>query len=214
MKHIIFALILVLVFSFSAFAQTQNSLCAKIEVSGGGVVLTGDPMTFAAKVIGTTKTSILEYEWKVSSGTISSGQGTSSITADTTDLSGQNITAEVKIKGLYDNCANTASETGSVAMLPIGEPLDKFGKLPDNEIKARIQNLYVALDDYPDAQGYIIIYGTNQEMANRERQIKKAINFMKLNANHVTIVRGGENPNGGVWTIVWIVPPGAKFPLP
>src|SRR5207237_1045434 len=125
------------------------------------------------------------------------------------------IKAEVKIKGLYDNCANTASETGSVTRVACRCAIDEFGKLSDNEVKAYIQNLYVELSNNPEAQGYIINYGTDKEIANRERQIQRAINFLKLNANHVTIVRGGENKNGtGVWTIVWIVPPGAEFPQP
>jgi hypothetical protein len=215
MNHLIFTLSLILFFSFAAFAQNNQLGCATIEVTGGGVVKAGDAMSFTAKVEGMSKTILLEYEWQVSQGTISSGQGTPSITVDTTGLTdGTNIKAEVKIKGLYDNCANTASETGSVTKI-YGDPFDRFGKLSDNEVKARIQNLYVSLEENPNSQGYIINYGTDKEIANRERQIRRAINFLKLNANHVTIVRGSENKNGtGVWTIVWIVPPGAEFPQP
>src|SRR4051812_40414256 len=100
MKQIIFTMILALVFSISAFAQNTNSLCAKIEVTGGGVLQPGEGMNFTANVTGTTKNSTLEYEWKVSSGIIASGQGTFSITIDTTGLENTNVTAEVKIKGL------------------------------------------------------------------------------------------------------------------
>jgi len=214
MKRVIFAMVLALVFNFSAFAQNALSNCAKIEVSGGGVVNAGDPMNFTANVTGLTKDSTLEYEWTVSNGTISSGRGTPSITVDTTGLSGTNITAEVKIKGLYDNCANTASETGSIAQKLPTELFDEYGKLPTNEVKARIQNLYVELGNNPNSQGYIINYGTDKEMANRERQIQKAIRFLEFDANRLTTVRGGENPNGGVWSKVWLVPPGAEFPQP
>jgi len=216
MKQIIFTTILALVFSTSAFAQNTNSLCAKIEVIGGNMVNAGEPMSFSAKVTGTTKNSTLEYEWKVSSGIISSGQGTSSIMVDTTGLAGTNITAEVKIKGLYDNCANTASEVSSVDRgLVCDRPFDEYGKLPINEVKARIQNLYVELGNSLNYQGYIINYGTDEEIANREKQIQKAINFLKFDANRLTIVRGGENPyEAGVLTRAWIVPPGAKFPQP
>lgn len=218
MKQIIFALILALFFGFSAFAQNTNSLCAKIEVSGGGVVSPSDPMNFTANVTGLTKNSTLEYEWKVSAGTIASGQGTPLITVDTTGLARDtNITAEVRIKGLYDNCANTASEVGSViSNKPVcGMPLDNFGKLSNNDVKARIDALYIALKNEENAQGYIINYGTDEEVAAREKQIQKAIDFLKYDANHVLIVRGGENPMGkGVWTKAWIVPPGAEFPQP
>lgn len=175
MKQIVFALTLITIFSFSAFAQ--NSSCAKIEVTGGGVILSGEPMEFSVKVTGLTKTSILEYERKVSAGTISSGQGTPSITVHTKGLEDQNVTAEVKVNGLYDDCVNTASETGSVTRI-IGCPLDTYGKLTFADVKARIQNLYVELGNNPDSQGYIINYGTDEEVIVRERQILKAIKYL------------------------------------
>lgn len=216
MKQIIFITILTLVFSVSAFAQNALSNCAKIEVSGGGVIQTGEPMTFTANVTGLTKNSTLEYEWTVSNGTITSGQGTPSITIDTTGLSDTNITAEVKIKGLFDNCANTASETGSVTVVcRLPRTFDEFGKLSNNEVTARIKNLSIELENSPNLQGYIIIYGTDKEIANREKQIQKAINFFKLDANRITTVRGGENSNEtGVYTKILIVPLGADFPQP
>ena len=102
-------------------------------------------------------------------------------------------------------------------MTRIGPRLfDTFGPLPDDEVKARIQNLYVELGNNPQAQGYIINYGTDKEIANRERQIRKAITFLKLDPSRVTLVRGGANPSGetGVFTRVWIVPPGADNPTP
>ncbi len=215
MKKILFASVLALIFSLSAFAQTENSLCAKTPGTAG-VVEAGTPMKFVATVSGKTEGLTLGYEWKVSNGTIISGQGTCSITVDTTGLAGgTNITAEVTITGLPACCPNVASETGSIANKPIGEPLDYFGKLANDDIKARIQNLYVELGNNPNAQGYIINYGTDKEIAARERQIQDAVRFLKFDANRLTMVRGGTNRRGaGAWSIVWIVPPGAELPRP
>jgi hypothetical protein len=215
MKQIFFALILVFGFGFSVFAQTENSLCAKTPGTAG-VVEAGTPMKFVATVSGKTENLKLEYEWKVSAGTIISGQGTCSIVVDTTGLAGgTNITAEVTVKGFPECCPNTASETGSIAVKPIIEPFDYFGKLANDEVKARIQNLYVELGNNPNAQGYIINYGTDNEISARERQIQEAVRFLKLDANRLTIIRGGANPRGtGAWSMVWIVPPGAKPPTP
>ncbi len=76
-KQIIFTTILILVFSFSVFAQNENSPCPKIDVSGGsGVVKTGELMTFTVNTIGETVNLNLEYEWTISQGTIVEGQGT------------------------------------------------------------------------------------------------------------------------------------------
>ena len=193
-------------------------VCPTIDVSGGGQVQAGEPMYFTANLTGGTDTSGLTYNWTVSAGTISAGQGTPSITVDTTGLDGQNVRAEVTVTGpgLCETCRSlTDSETGIVAEKPKARLIDEFGKLPDDEVKARIESLYRELANNPGSQGYIINYGTDREIANRERQIRKAIDFLRLDASRVTLVRGGANPNGtGVWTKVWIVPPGADNPTP
>lgn len=93
--------------------------------------------------------------------------------------------------------------------------IDEFGKLPADEVKARVDALYITLGNNPNAQGYIINYGTDKEVAAREKQIRDAISFRKYDPSRVTMVRGGANPNGaGVWTKFWIVPPGADNPNP
>lgn len=216
MNRIISIFILISAFSIAAFAQTQTALCPTLHVNGGGVVRPGEPMIFTVNVAGLTDASTLKYEWEISNGTISSGQGTAAITVDTTGLSDTNVTAEVKIKGLYNNCPNTASEIGSVAgKIGCGRPFDEFGKLGVYELRVRIQNFYVELSNNETAQGYLINYGTDKEIADRERQIQKSINLLQFDSNRLTMVRGGENPNGaGVYTKVWIVLPGAEFPSP
>lgn len=191
--------------------------CPTLGVSGGGVVNPGDNMYFTANASG-GNCSDISYNWTVSNGTIVSGQGTASITVATTRMmEGQNVTATVEISGscLCADCPRTGSETGSVSGLPKANLIDEFGKLPDDEVKARVDALYIALGNNPSAQGYIINYGTDKDIANRERQIQKAITFRKYDASRVTIVRGGPNPNGaGVWTKFFLVPPGADNPTP
>ncbi len=186
------------------------------DISGGGVVNPGEPMNFTANVSGGS-TGDITYNWTVSAGTITSGQGTASISVDTTGLAGQNVAATVTIAGdgLCANCEKQKTETGSVQPKPVPRQFDEFGNLPDDEVKARIQNLYVELGSNPNSQGYIINYGTDKEVAKREKQITKAITFLKLDPSRVTIVRGGANAMGaGVNTKVWIVPPGADNPQP
>lgn len=215
MKQIFFTIILALSFYIPAYPQNENSLCPKIEVVGGGVVQAGEAMNFSVKINDETKTTNLEYEWKVSLGTIANGQGTDSIVVDTTGLSGQNIKAEVKVKGLSANCANFASEIGSVLQkLPL-EILDEFGKLTNNEVIARVDALFVRLGNDPNLQGYIINYGTDKEVSARERQIQKAIAFRKYDLSRVTIVRGGANPSGRrVLTKVLNIFKNGELPLP
>jgi hypothetical protein len=217
MKQIFFASILALIFSFSVFAQNQNPPCVKTEGTGG-VVEAGTPMKFVATLSGKTDNLTLGYEWKVSAGTIMSGQGTCSIMVDTTGLAnGTNITAEVTIKGLPCDCPNTASETGSVVLREIPwEKFDEFGNLPRDEIRARLDAMIIALGNEPNAIGYVVLYGTDKEIAAREKLIREHIAFRKYDASRVRYIKGGANPRGepGAWTRFWILPPGAKPPLP
>ncbi|HEY8561302.1 MAG TPA: hypothetical protein VIL74_13075 [Pyrinomonadaceae bacterium] len=193
-------------------------VCPTVDVSGGGQVEVGQPMTFTANLQGGS-TGDVNYEWSVSAGTISSGQGTPSITVDTTGLANAtNITATVNITGagLCENCRPTASETGGVIVTVVPPRLiDEFGTLPNDEVRARIDAFFVALGNEPNAQGYIINYGTDREIARREALIRNHINFRKYDASRITFVRGGANPNGaGVHTRLWLVPPGAQPPTP
>ncbi len=125
------------------------------------------------------------------------------------------LIATVEIKGLPENCPNAFSEQVEYLPRPSSFLLDEFGNFSNNKVKARIEAMYIKLRDEPNSQGYIINYGTDNEIAARENQIRKAIDFLKYDSSRVTLVRGGANPNGvGVFTKVWIVPPGADNPQP
>ena len=69
----------------------------------------GTPVKFNANVGANTADVTATYNWSVSAGTISSGQGTPSITVDTEGLGGQSITATVKVGGLLMKSQTTAS---------------------------------------------------------------------------------------------------------
>ena len=80
-------------------------------------------MTFTATVSGGSQTNVT-YNWTVSAGSITNGQGTPSITVDTTGLVGQEVTATVEIGGdLCADCQRSAQSSGSVAAAPpVKEP--------------------------------------------------------------------------------------------
>jgi len=210
MKQVIWVFISILACIATAFAQTEKTPCPTLKVTGGGVVQPGQPMTFTVNIAGLNDASALKYKWEISNGTIASDPEAQAITIDTTGLSGStNITAKVKVEGLPENCANTGSETGATIRNVDFFPFDEFGKLSNNDVLARIQNLYVELSNYPDARGFIFNYGTANEIAAREKQIQRAIKRLRLDLSRVAIINAGKNPWGaGVWTQVWNIPPG------
>ncbi|MEP6947109.1 MAG: hypothetical protein ABJA02_14410, partial [Acidobacteriota bacterium] len=188
----------------------QKCDCATLSVNGpGGVTNPGDTMTFTLN--GARSNSV---NWTVSAGTIEAGQGTSSITVRTTkEMGGGNVTATAELGGLDPtcNCQKSASETAAVSAVPNARMTDEFGAQKDDEVKARVDNFYIELNNDPNAKGYIVNYGTAKQISARKAQIMKAINFRKYDANRVVFVDGGDM-GSGVNTKFWLVPAGAEPP--
>ncbi len=213
-------LLFCLVVFLAAFASAQtdrNANCPVVEVTGGSAVEIGAPLSFTVNVKDYDLSKV-SYKWTVSNGTIVEGGETPNITIDVSKLpDGTNITATVEVKGLPEGCPNTASETGGVICRCIpAQLMDEFSNLPNGEIKARLDEYYTALGKQPNAQGYIINYGMDREIARREALIKKHIALRKYDVSRITFIRGGIylKGEGGSWTRLWLVPPGATPPTP
>ncbi len=187
--------------------------CPTLDVTGpAGVVNAGETMTFTANVSGGSASPT--YNWSVSGGTITEGQGTPVIrVATTSEMAGSTVTATVDIGGLCDECDKTASASAQIPDEIKAINVDEFGPLANDDVKARVQNLYIELNNNPSAQGYIINYGSAKDIAKREKVINDAIRFLKLDASRVTLVRGSDQ-GGGIRTVFWVVPAGATPPTP
>jgi len=188
--------------------------CGSLSVSGpSGVTNPGDTMTFTANKTGSGD---FTYNWSVSAGTIESGQGTPSIVVRTTSaMAGSNVTATVNVGGTDPtcNCQKEASDTAGVQARPEASLVDEFGKASNDDIKARVDNFYIQLNNNPTSQGYIINYGTAAEIKARRAAINKAIAFRKYDASRVTFIDGPNNGTG-VNTKFYLVPSGATPPNP
>ena len=91
--------------------------CPTVSVSCPSQADPGTPVTFTASVANDSGLS-LTYNWSVSAGTISSGQGTSSITVDTTGLGGQTVTATVSLGGADPSCTGTTGSCSTTITAP------------------------------------------------------------------------------------------------
>jgi hypothetical protein len=189
--------------------------CGSLSISGpSGVTNPGDTMTFTATVSGGTATPT--YNWSVSRGTIESGQGTPSIVVRTAaGDAGQNVTATVNLGGVDPacGCTTSANETAPVAPNPEAVLVDEFGKMPNDDIRGRLDLFFTELSNNPNNQGYIINYGTDREIAARERLITNHITFRNVDRSRITLVRGGDKGDGGS-TKLYRIPPGAANPAP
>jgi hypothetical protein len=153
------------------------------------------------------------YNWSVSAGTISSGQGTSSISVDTAGLGGQTVTATVELGGLDPSCSRTAScTTGIRAPVPPAVKFDEYGNIKFNDEKARLDNYAIQLQNQPGAQGYILAYGTcaGEAQARADRAKDYLVNTRGIDASRLVTVDGGCRSD--LTVELWIVPTGATAP--
>jgi hypothetical protein len=136
------------------------STCPTVRVSCTDTVKEKEPLTFTADVSGGDQNVTPTFNWTVSAGTISSGQGTSSITVDTEGAGGQTSTATVDVGGYDRKCSTSSSCTTSVAKP--AAPAAKFGEYVTPDLsanKAQLDKFVNALQLDPTAQGYVIAYG-------------------------------------------------------
>ena len=122
-------------------------VCPTVAVTCPSDVSEGGSITFTANFTQGTPEVTPTYNWTVSAGTITSGQGTSSITVDTKGLGGQTVTATVEVGGVDPNCGRTAS--CSTPVRPNPQPprkFDEYGNIRFNDEKARLDNFAIQLD--------------------------------------------------------------------
>ena len=188
--------------------------CPTVAVSCPNEVDPGQPITFTASVSGGDSAATYTYNWSVSAGTISSGQGTSTISVDTNGLAGQSVTATVSIGGADPSCTGTTASctTGVKPPPPVPAKFDEYGNIRFNDEKARLDNYAIQLQNQPGSAGTIIVYGTcageGQQRGDRAKDY--LVNTRGIEAGRITVVDGGCRSDLTVQ--LWIVPSGAAAP--
>jgi hypothetical protein len=190
-------------------------VCPNITMSCPDVQQAGAPITFTASMSGGTPGVTPVYNWKVSPGKILSGQGTQTITVDTSGLAGQPISATVEVAGYNLECR--ASCQSSVPAPPNPTKFDEIGEIQRDDEKARLDVFAIELQNSPGAQGYVIAYGgRNKRYGTGRQRGDRAKDYLTrtrgIDASRVVVVDGGQRETGTME--LWIVPPGASPPRP
>ncbi|HEV2800166.1 MAG TPA: hypothetical protein VGW12_06705 [Pyrinomonadaceae bacterium] len=174
-------------------------------------------LKFTANVSGGDPKVTPTFNWTISAGTISSGQGTSTISVDTTGIGGQTVTATVDLGGFARECSTSSSCTASITKK--AAPAVKFGEYVTRDLtanKAQLDKFVSALQQDPTAQGYLIGYGGR---ASRPEDAQKAIdnatdytmNVRKMDGARTLSGVGGYREQPTVE--LWIAPAGGAPPL-
>lgn len=183
-------------------------------------ILEGDNVVFTAvNLLGGA--APVNYRWRVSGGTIISGQNTSSITVSSKGMGGQRITAYVDVKDDIpgSTCFQMKDATTYVEKIRIPEPImcDLWESKSADDDKARFDNCTIIYRQNPNSQIFIILYqGTDKGSISVEKLAKRALDYFRQNlgisAGEIVLRQGGNRPRTSAQ--VWIVPPGAPPPLP
>jgi len=187
-------------------------VCPEISVSGPSEVDQGQPITFSSTL---SPDANVTYNWTVSAGTISGGQGASSITVDTAGLAGQTVTATLELGGLDPSFGRTRSaSTGVRPLPPVAVMFDEYGNIRFNDEKARLDNYAIQLQNQPGDTGTIVGFGSceGEGLARAERAKGYLVNTRGIDAGRLTTVDGGCRDE--VWVELWRVPTGAAAPTP
>jgi hypothetical protein len=187
--------------------------CPNVSVSCPSDVEAGSPITFTASATSQDPNFSPTYNWSVSAGTITSGQGTSSITVDTANLGGQSVTATVSIGGAAPECNATASCTTSIRTPPRPPvKFDEYGNIRFNDEKARLDNYAIQLQNDPGSSGVIIAYGScaGEAQTRADRAKDYLVNTRGIEAGRITTIDGGCRSDLNVQ--LWIVPQGSTPP--
>ncbi|MDQ3804042.1 MAG: hypothetical protein M3416_09465 [Acidobacteriota bacterium] len=188
-------------------------VCPNVSIYCPDVTQIGAPITFTASVSGGTAGVTPVYNWRVSEGTILSGQGTPSITVDTAGLGGREIEATVEVEGYNLECRATCRS--SLPNKPEPRCTDDYGQIAFDDEKARLDLFAIELQNTPGAQGYITGYGsrnppyqTGQARADRARRY--LVRERGFDDSRLVTRDGGTLPTPA--TRLCIVPPGADAP--
>ncbi|MDX6696511.1 MAG: hypothetical protein QOF02_4114 [Blastocatellia bacterium] len=189
-----------------------------VNVSAPTSVAEGDLITFSSDV-SYGGSSALNYTWTISpaGAKIVRGSGTPTITVDTSGLGGQPVSAIIVVDdGSGDrSCRQSARATTDVIKPPEAVIFDRVPPVTYDDLKARLDNLAIELQNTPTAQGYIFVYtAPSSRPGQYERLSKRVSDYLtqkrQIDSSRLVILNGGNRETD--FYEFWIVPQGARPP--
>ncbi|HKS26188.1 MAG TPA: hypothetical protein VJS44_00140 [Pyrinomonadaceae bacterium] len=213
--HIFFTVALILLACSHQAAPAQEgrtSRCPVINVAAPELNSTGRTLIYRANIQGGDSSVTPTFNWTVSVGKITGGQGTAEVSVD---AEGSNsLTVTVEVIGYSASCPNKASY-GWVVDRPAPRKYDEYGNLKFNEERLRLDQFATELRKEPGAKGYILVYDRTDILRSQAYERgEKARNYLVkeygFQEAQVVLVNGGYREKRSVE--LFITPAGAMPP--
>ncbi len=191
-------------------------VCPIVSIMCPANVVVDQPLTFRSNVSNVSSGIVPTYNWTVSAGRIIEGEGTSSITVDTTGLAGQTVRATLSMGGYNLDCSDMCA-----VQIPIpiqrSRKFDEFPHIARNDEKARLDNLVVEMQNDPTASAYVIVYpGRSGRPGEVQKQTTRIVDYLvnsrNIDARRIVTLVGGAREE--LMVELWISPQGTTPPKP
>ncbi len=149
----------------------------------------------------------LKLIWRVDKGTIVKGQGTKELLVSTIGLASTTIYATLEVLGLPEKCVNKYSDAGIVYIERYDSDFDEFENIPNDDVRARIDNLFIQIQNNPNSTAYIVSYGSRKDVRKRENLIRNHVKFRGFDIKRIVFQHKGEEPQ--IRTRFLVLPKGA-----
>ena len=212
----ILSVLLLLTVASVVSAQTPTT-CGIVDIEGPSELDPGMPLILKVKITGNIQTTKPEFKWKLSVGTITTGQGTDEITVDTARLGGLNVIATVELSGAPVACNGSASRTVKLKPPPLGcgRAFDEYGDIGFENEKGRLDNFAIQLANKPLTSGYILMSAgqitfKNETAERLDRARSHIVDFRGIDSNRVVTLDCGFTTD--LTIKLYVVPFGADPP--
>lgn len=198
--------------SAQSLAQVETG-CPTVLVTAAAEVNSPDPAEFQVAVKGGSADVDALFNWSVSAGTISSGQGTSQIEVDTNGMAaGDVIEANVQVLGYPASCDISASASTTV----VKKAYRVFeGAYTDDAELARLLNVLIE-KRVPEGKSYVVFYAGSAAAAGELDRLKATakshIEDQGQDPEDFPILDGGKREQTTIE--FWMAGPGDEAPQP
>jgi len=191
-------------------------VCPNIEIICPTNIVIDQPLTFSSRLSSVAPTLPPVYNWTVSAGTIIEGQGTNTITVDTTGLAGQTVKATLRMGGYTIDCS--ASCAVSIPIPPAKcRKFDEFPDIARDDEKARLDNYGVEILGDPTSTAYVIVHPSRSgKPGDAQKHITRIVDYLVnsrgVDANRIVTLVGSARDDSMVE--LWACPQAATPPNP